>query len=71
MDEQQDLPTDPRHSGRERNPPMYYHDEYAAITTAKYAALYVAEIEESETLKDTLESNYAEYQSLLENETWS
>jgi hypothetical protein len=50
---------------------MYYHDEYAAITTAKYAALYVAEIEESETLKDTLESNYAEYQSLLENETWS
>jgi hypothetical protein len=25
---------------------MYYHDQYAAITTAKYAALYVAEIEE-------------------------
>jgi hypothetical protein len=39
---------------------MYYHGEYAAITTAIYAALYVAEIEESETLKDTLESNYAE-----------
>ena len=79
VDEQQDLPTDPRRSGRERNPPMYYHDEYATITTAKYAALYVAEIEEPETLKDALDSEYAtqwkaaadaEYQSLLENETW-
>jgi histone deacetylase 1/2 len=68
VDEQQDLPTDPRRSGRERNPPMYYHDEYATMTTAKYAALYVAEIEEPETLKDALAD--AEYQSLLENETW-
>ncbi len=75
VDEHQDLPKDPRRSGRERNPPLYYHDEYAGITTAKYAALYVAEIEEPETLKDTLDSEYAiqwkaaadaEYQSLLE-----
>ena len=79
VDEHQDLPKDPRRSGRERNPPLYYHDEYAGITTAKYAALYVAEIEEPETLKDALDSEYAtqwkaaadaEYQSLLENETW-
>ena len=58
---------------------MFYHDEYAEITTAKYAALYVAEIEEPETLTDALNSEYAsewkaaadaEYQSLLENETW-
>jgi hypothetical protein len=58
---------------------MYYHGEYATITTAKYAALYVAEIEEPETLKDALDSEYAtqwkaaadaEYQSLLENETF-
>ena len=49
------------------------------ITTAKHTALYVAEIEEPETLKDTLNSEYAtqwkaaadaEYQSLLEDETW-
>ena len=76
---QQGLPKDPRRSGRGRNPPMFYHDEYAGISTAKYAALYVAEIEEPETLKDALDSEYAtqwkaaadaEYQSLLENETW-
>ncbi|CAB4027047.1 Hypothetical predicted protein [Paramuricea clavata] len=54
-------------------------NEYATITTAKYAVLYVAEIEEPETLKDALDSEHAtqwkaaadaEYQSLLENETW-
>ena len=58
---------------------MFYHDEYAGISTAKYAALHVAEIDEPETLKDALDSEYAaqwkaaadvEYQSLLENETW-
>ena len=81
VDEKQHLPTDPRRSGREKNPPMYYLDEYATITIAKYAALYVAEIEEPETLKDALDSEYAtqwkaaadaEYQSLLaiENESW-
>ena len=68
VDEQQDLPTDPRRSGRERNPPMYYHDEYATITTAKYAALYVAEIEKYATQWKAAAD--AEYQSLLENETW-
>ena len=79
VDEQHDLPKDPRRSGRERNPPKFYHDEYAGICTAKYASLHVAEIDEPETLKDALESEYAaqwkaaadaEYQSLLENETW-
>jgi hypothetical protein len=68
VDEQQDLPTDPRRSGRERNPPMYYHDEYATITTAKYAALYVAEIEKYATQWKAAAD--AEYQSFLENETW-
>ena len=45
---------------------MYYHNEYAGITTAKYVALYVAEIEEPETLKEVLDSEYAdaEYQCL-------
>ena len=47
---EQILPKDPRRSGRERNPPVFYHDEYAGITTAKYAALHVAEIEEPKTL---------------------
>ena len=78
-DEQHELPKDPRRSGRERNPPKFYHDEYAGICTAKYATLHVAEIDEPETLKDALESEYAaqwkaaadaEYQSLLENDTW-
>ncbi len=78
MDDHQDLLKDPRRSGRERNPPLYYHDEYAGITTTKYAALHVAKIEELETLNDALDSEYetqwktvadAEYQSLLENET--
>ncbi|CAB4003970.1 Hypothetical predicted protein [Paramuricea clavata] len=58
VDKQQNLPMDPRRSGRERNPPTYYHDEYATITTAKDAALYVAEIEEPETLKGALDSEY-------------
>ena len=29
LDEQQDLSKDSRRSGRERNPQMFYHDEYA------------------------------------------
>lgn len=54
---------------------MHYHREYAEITIAKYAALYVAEIEKPETLKDAFNSEYAtqwkaaadaKYQSLLD-----
>ena len=43
VDKHQDLTKDFRRSERKRNPPLYYHDEYAGITTAKYAALYVGE----------------------------
>jgi hypothetical protein len=34
---------DSRCSAQERKPPVYYHDEYAGITTAKHTALFVAE----------------------------
>ena len=70
---------DLRCSTRERKPPVYYHDEYAGITTAKHTALFVTDVEEPATLKKALESNHAEnwkaaadseYQSLMENETW-
>ena len=66
-------------SAQERKPPVYYHDEYAGITTAKHTGLFVTEVEELTTLKKALESDHAEnwkaaadpeYQSLLENETW-
>ena len=69
---------DPRRSGRERNPPMFYH-----VSTLKRSMqssmIFIAEIEKPETLKDALDSEYAtqwkaaadaEYQSPLENETW-
>ena len=36
----------PRRSARERKPPVYYHDEYAGISTAKHTALYVTQVEE-------------------------
>ena len=36
---------DPRRSGREKNPPTFYHDVYTGIRTAKYSALYLPEIE--------------------------
>ncbi|CAB3995164.1 Retrovirus-related Pol poly from transposon TNT 1-94 [Paramuricea clavata] len=70
---------DSRCSARERKPPVYYHDEYAGITTAKHTALFVTEVEEPTTLKKALESAHAEnwttaadseYQFLMENETW-
>jgi hypothetical protein len=70
---------DSRCSARERKPPVYYHDEYAGITTAKHTALFVTEVEEPTTLKKALESDHAEnwktaadseYQFLMENETW-
>ena len=70
--------SDIRCSARERKPPVYYHDEYAGVTTAKHTALFVTEVEEPTTLKKALESDHAEnwkaaadseYQSLLENET--
>ena len=69
----------PRHSERTRNPPVHYHDEYAGLTTARHTALYVSEVEEPATLKEALDSEHseqwkaaadAEYQSLMENETW-
>ena len=69
----------PRRSARERKPPVYYHDEYAGISTAKHTALYVTQVEEPITLKKTLESDHAEnwkaaadseYQSLVENDMW-
>ena len=71
--------SDIRCSAQERKPPVYYHDEYAGITTAKHKGLFVTEVEELTTLKKALESDHAEnwkaavdpeYQSLLENETW-
>ena len=71
--------SDIRCSARERKPPVYYHDEYAGVTTAKHTALFVTEVEEPTTLKKALESDHAEnwkaaadseYQSLLKNETW-
>jgi hypothetical protein len=70
---------DSRCSAQERKPPVYYHDEYAGITTAKHTALFVTEVEEPTTLKKALKSHHAEnwktaadseYQSLMENETW-
>jgi hypothetical protein len=36
VDEQQNLPKDPRRSGRERNPPTFYYDEYAGISTQHF-----------------------------------
>ena len=75
----QEKPSDTRCSTRERKPPVYYHDEYAGITTARHTALFVAEIEEPTSLKEALESEHAlnwkaaadsEYESLIENETW-
>ena len=69
----------PRLSARERKPPVYYHDEYTGISTAKHTALYVTQVEEPISLKKTLESDHAEnwkaaadseYQSLMENDTW-
>ena len=35
----QEKPSDTRCSTRERKPPVYYHDEYAGITTAAYGPL--------------------------------
>ena len=79
VEEQKDHKKEPRCSARRRNTPIHYHNEYAGIITAKYAALYVAEIEEPETLKDAFNSEYAtqwktaadaEYLSLLKNEFW-
>ena len=70
---------DVRRSVRERKPPVYYHDEYAGITSAKHTTLFVTEVEEPAMLKKALESDHAEnwkgaadseYQSLIENETW-
>jgi hypothetical protein len=70
---------DSRCSERERKPPVYYHDEYAGITTAKHTSLFVRQVEEPTTLKKALESDQAknwktaadsEFQSLMENETW-
>ena len=72
---------DSRRSGRERNPPMFYH--VSTLESLKRSMqpsmIFIAEIEEPETLKDALDSEYAtqwkavadaEYQSPLENETW-
>ena len=68
-----------RRSSRDRKPPTFYHDEYAAMSKAKYTALHVAQIEEPSTLEEALNSEYssewksaadAEYQSLIENDTW-
>ncbi|CAB3983739.1 Hypothetical predicted protein [Paramuricea clavata] len=36
VNEQEDLSPGPRRLGREKNPPMYHHDEYAGITTVKH-----------------------------------
>lgn len=67
-----------RRSLREIKLPIYYHDEYASITKAKYTALFVTEVEEPTTLKKAVERDQAiewktaadsEYQSLMENKT--
>ena len=51
---------DLRCSTLERKPPVYYHDEYAGITTAKHTALFVTEDEEPAILKKALKSDHAE-----------
>ncbi len=44
---------DLRCSTRERKPPVYYHDGYAGITTAKHTVLFVTEVKEPATLEKT------------------
>lgn len=74
---------EPRKSGRLVRPPTKYgYDEYAGSATTDTEVqhlAYISQVTEPATLKEALESNHseewrtaadAEYQSLIENDTW-
>ena len=75
--ESEEIP-EPRRSNREIHPPIRYgYDEYA--DQAQHSALCVNQVTEPQTLSAALNSDYrtqwkhaadAEYNSLMENETW-
>ena len=59
QEESNEKSSDIRSSAREKRAPVYYHNKYAGIATAKHTALLVTEVTEPTTLKKALESDHA------------